>query len=640
MRRVREGRVSTWSDSLGMAPGVFIQDRFGAEEARIAMRGSGLSRTFHSFGIKLLQDGIPLNYADGFFDMQSVDTAAASHVEVLRGANALKYGATTLGGAINFLSPTGRDAMGVTARAEAGSFGYQRMQVLTGGANEATDGPATDYFLSASASRQEGFRDHARQESQKLTGNLGFRFSPSVESRLFFGATRSCSQLPGYLSLDELRANPSQASSEMLAGRFPFREEANRRRDVDAFRLANTLTVLDGDWFYELSGYLMQHQLWHPINVIVMQDTVSYGLALRATHHGRFAGMDQQWTLAYLPSRGTTAGTSRPTDHRGNPIGPASSDYQQTAVNHSLFAEQRLRIAPALTLVASLQFDSAGRRVSDRLLASNNLDHRFSQWSPRIGVIYQPEPTLQVYANLSRNFEAPVFGLVGSTTTANRAQTGTTLELGSRGERQFASHRWSWDLTLYRSALSNEFQTMCPPSNPGCTSGATTVNVPHTIHQGVELGIGGWFAGMVEGRVTALYSDFRFDGNPQYGNQRLPGFPPLIVRGELLYRWGSPGGHGGLPASYAGPRFEWVPQRAAMDNANTLFNDPYALLGFKAGQAIDSHWSWFLDARNLLDKRYAGTTNIASNYAGATAPLRVYYPGDGRSVYLGVERKW
>ena len=33
--RYRDGRVSTLADALGYAPGVFIQPRFGAEEARI-----------------------------------------------------------------------------------------------------------------------------------------------------------------------------------------------------------------------------------------------------------------------------------------------------------------------------------------------------------------------------------------------------------------------------------------------------------------------------------------------------------------------------------------------------------------------------------------------------------------------------
>ena len=103
----REGRQSTWTDSLGLAPGVFIQDRFGSEEARISIRGSALSRTYHSFGIKVMQDGVPINYADGFFDMQTVDPNASRYAEVLRGPNATTYGATTLGGAINFVAPTG-----------------------------------------------------------------------------------------------------------------------------------------------------------------------------------------------------------------------------------------------------------------------------------------------------------------------------------------------------------------------------------------------------------------------------------------------------------------------------------------------------------------------------------------------------
>ena len=88
MENVREGRTSTWVDMLGMAPGVFVQERFGSDEARVAIRGSGLSRTFHAFGLKVMQDGIPINYVDGNFDMQTVDASSARYVEVLRGANA------------------------------------------------------------------------------------------------------------------------------------------------------------------------------------------------------------------------------------------------------------------------------------------------------------------------------------------------------------------------------------------------------------------------------------------------------------------------------------------------------------------------------------------------------------------------
>lgn len=59
------GRASTLQDALGYSPGVFVQPRFGAEEARLSIRGSGIQRTFHMRGIKLLQDGSRLNLADG-----------------------------------------------------------------------------------------------------------------------------------------------------------------------------------------------------------------------------------------------------------------------------------------------------------------------------------------------------------------------------------------------------------------------------------------------------------------------------------------------------------------------------------------------------------------------------------------------
>ena len=106
----RDRRAGTLVDALGFAPGVFVQPRFGADEARVSIRGSGLQRTFHGRGLVVLQDGTPINLADGSFDMQAIEPLAARYITVYRGANALEYGAATLGGAIDFVSPTGFDA--------------------------------------------------------------------------------------------------------------------------------------------------------------------------------------------------------------------------------------------------------------------------------------------------------------------------------------------------------------------------------------------------------------------------------------------------------------------------------------------------------------------------------------------------
>lgn len=87
----KSGRSSTLQDALGMATGVFIQPRFGAEEARLSIRGSGLQRTFHGRGLLLMQDGAPVNLADGSFDFQTIEPLTTDHIEVLRGANAWRY---------------------------------------------------------------------------------------------------------------------------------------------------------------------------------------------------------------------------------------------------------------------------------------------------------------------------------------------------------------------------------------------------------------------------------------------------------------------------------------------------------------------------------------------------------------------
>src|SRR5690606_41370321 len=89
--------------------GVSAKQRF-AEEVRLSIRDSGLSRSFHMRGIKFLQDGMPLTLADNSTDFQEIDPATLRYVEVFKGANGLRYGAANLGGAINFVMPTGRTA--------------------------------------------------------------------------------------------------------------------------------------------------------------------------------------------------------------------------------------------------------------------------------------------------------------------------------------------------------------------------------------------------------------------------------------------------------------------------------------------------------------------------------------------------
>lgn len=99
----RSTPANTIKDALGWVPGVIIQSKWGPD-ARISIRGSGLTRNYGNRGINAYMDGIPINTSDGLFDLFEVDPSAYRYVEVYKGSNALRFGSNSLGGAINFVT--------------------------------------------------------------------------------------------------------------------------------------------------------------------------------------------------------------------------------------------------------------------------------------------------------------------------------------------------------------------------------------------------------------------------------------------------------------------------------------------------------------------------------------------------------
>ncbi len=85
-----ETRLATLRDALDYQPGILIQEFFGgADQPRLNIRGSGIQSNPVNRGILLLQDGLPLNEADGSFIIGLLEPRNAAFVSVRRGANAL-----------------------------------------------------------------------------------------------------------------------------------------------------------------------------------------------------------------------------------------------------------------------------------------------------------------------------------------------------------------------------------------------------------------------------------------------------------------------------------------------------------------------------------------------------------------------
>ena len=621
--RYLTGRASTFAETFFLSPGVVAQPRFGSDEARISIRGSGLQRTFHGRGIRLMQDGIPLNLADGGFDMQSVDPLAASHINIWRGGNALSNGSTTLGGAIDYLSHTGHSAPGYSARAEAGSYGYLRAR-FAGGITEGS----SDLYFSLSHASQNGFRDHAEQSAQRFFANYGIRLRDDLETRFFLTAIHTDSDLPGSLTKAEMEANPRQAD-----GSFFGAKRYDNRRDYELFRFANKTTLRDGNNTWDFTAGYTYKDLDHPITpffgvIDQLSNDLSFGTVF--TNTDELGGRENRFRSGLSFTYGNT--TNSVFVNNLGARGALNTRDDQTATNLEGFIENRHQLTDELSFTAALAA-AYSTRENDREFTLvppppgtvTTYDDSYANIAPSLGLLYEKDG-IQWFAGISRSFEPPSFSEAVTNNIARDAQTANTIEAGTRGTRSFAK----WDATVYYSQVKDELLTYTGPPS-------VTINADDTIHYGIELGaeldlLGNAWADQAAQdrlvfRTAYTYGSFRFDDDPTFGDNRIAGIPPQLVRGELL--WENAKGY------YVGPTFEWVPVKSFIDHRNTFAADPYALLGFKFGHRVSEGISWFVEAKNLTDEVHAATHGVIDDAGGVDQ--RQFLPGDGRSVFAGLE---
>ncbi|MDI4662815.1 TonB-dependent receptor [Xanthobacter autotrophicus] len=616
----RDGRALTIKDMLDFVPGVFAQTKWG-EDTRLSIRGSGVSRNFHLRGIQLFQDGIiPLNSADGGGDFQEIDPTAFRYVEVFKGANGYQFGANALGGAINFVTPTGRDSKGFEARIDAGSFDFYRFQASAGGAMGTADG-----FITASALTSGGYRQHSAGDSVRASGNFGWRPSETFETRFFFNANDIEQQIPGAVSKTAALTDPQAAN--------PTNVKLDYQRNIQSARLANkSAWVVSDTTRLEFGGFVSDKSLDHPIFQVLDNQYVDYGGFARLVDERQVAGFANRLTAGITTAIGNID-AKRYVNQYGNP-GALTFAASEDATTTTVYAEDNFYLTRSFALVGAFQYLTATRERTGIYNAATG-EQDYTLFLPKGGVVWDVGPGAQVFGNISNSGEVPTFSELtnfASPILSNlKAQTATTYEIGSRGR----SEDFTWDVSLYRSNVMNELQ--CDASSiPGM---CTVVNLGYTVHQGVEAGFGGtllkgiWEHGAAPDKVwfnlAYTYSDFFFDNDPVWGDNQLPGIPPHYIRAELLYK--HPSGF------YAGPNVEWVPTPYYVDDANTLNTAAYALLNFRIGYDKGGPFTAYIDARNLFNTAYIATVSVTGR---ATQTSALFEPGNGRSVYAGIRYTW
>ena len=671
-------------DALKDVPGVYVESRYG-QELRLSIRGSNLTRDFHLRGLELLQDGIPMNSADGGGDMYQIDPKYFRAIEVMKGGNALAYGSSTLGGAINFISPTAYTALAPNmASLEGGSYGTVRGQ-----AQMSRIIGNFDFLINGTFTHADNYRKHSTTDYTQLNGNLGYRFSNDLETRFYFGVYDTWQLLPGQLNQFDARNNPRLSLPPFPPGFGPDGFGANQARNVKNWRISNKTTILSEFGRIDLNSWYTHNYLYHPIFVVIEQEGGTWGFTPRLTSNflvdghpnelilgGRVWGgsSSDNWSDNYngmrlnpyggIPANFANAQFSFPPySFNGlaqfgaanscfgfcglfiNPgLDPRLRNNRATALNLEAYFEDRLHIAPQLIFMFGAKLFADTRRyavlggipfepvpgVSDKV---------YRGIVPKVGLMYEPTPDIQFFADMTGSRDVPDFidltqGVFppprdGTKFTPLAAQKAWTGELGARGRWD----RYTWDVTFYHSELQDELLKFT--TNPGLGIPATTFNAKRTMHQGVE------FAASAEllrdifapdaGDALKLsqvwtWNDFRFVGDRDFGDNTLAGIPRHVLRTTLSY-WRPDG-------LYLAPQMDWVPAGAYVDYANTLQAPGYVLLGVQAGMKLPYGLSFFVEARNLTNRHYISDVTTIVDARGLDP--RVFYPGTGRVIYGGL----
>jgi iron complex outermembrane receptor protein len=629
-------------DALRDVPGVFAESRYG-QEVRLSVRGSGIARGFHLRGIEVLQDGVPVNFADGSGDFYQIDPIFFRSIEVFKGGNALIFGTSTLGGAVNFVSPTAYTALAPDiVRLEGGSFDTFRGQFQM----SRVIGPF-DFLINGTFFHSLGYPIHSQSDYTQINGNLGYRFSPTAETRFYFGAYDTRQQLPGAIDLPTLLANPQNGNPTSISSGFG----GNQARNVFTQRIVNRTSLLF-DWAKaDIDSWFIHKDLYHPIFQVVDQDGYTWGAAPRLTGQAILGGFRNDFFVGGRFWGGHNI-DQRYINFNGVSLNQ-TLNARQDALNLEGYAENRFFVVPDVALMTGVKGFSSSRKYQDLAgiprsvvtvpgfgsqTVTADLTYKsdevvYNGVIPKVGVLWVPQPNIQVFADFTGSRDVPDFGdLTPTILTQQRfvplkAQKAWTGEIGTRGRWD----RFSWDFTAYRSQLRDELMQFTVNSNVP----ATTFNAPRTLHQGIE------FAGGIDvlrdlsgpgaGDAVTLsqvwtWNQFFFQNDPQYGNNRIAGIPEHVLRTTLSYR--RPDG------LYIAPAIDWVPKGAYADFANTLQVPGYLLVSLQAGIQLPYNVSLYVDARNLTNQHYVSDISTITN--ANLVSTAIFYPGVGRSVFGGL----
>jgi iron complex outermembrane receptor protein len=470
-------------DTVTRAVGVSASASPGNGGTSISSRGfNGHNSTVYTY------DGTRMYITAGTVTFPA-DTWTLERVEVLRGAGSVINGVGALGSTINYVPKKPKlgdsDFQAVVA---GGSFGMNR--VALGGGAQISESVA--FRLDASRQEEDGFVDRAAGKREVIAGSLLLKPNEDLSVRLSVDyADVDAAPYWGTPLID------GEASSSLRENNYNFADAKVKYEDIWS-RVSVEWRLSDNVTFRNDSYLLDAQREWQNLEEYSFnQDT---GLIDRAFYLGiihdqeqlgsRFdflidselAGLDNKISIGaeinqidmnYLNNFSTGGfgiGDSVPVfgfepGLRPEAATPTILDYQTDTRQMAIFIDDTLQITDKLSVVLGGRFDDIDFDRFDLAIGGNPsaaFDTKFSEFTWRAGVVYQPTEQLSLYAQTSTAVD-PVTSPISI--NAGNADfdlaTGRQYEIGVK--QQFLNGNGEYTLT-YFDIEKNDIITRLPAS--------------------------------------------------------------------------------------------------------------------------------------------------------------------------------
>ncbi|HLP88088.1 MAG TPA: TonB-dependent siderophore receptor [Nostocaceae cyanobacterium] len=571
-------------------------------------------------GFEALRDG----YRDFGFTSPR-DVANIERVEFLKGPSSVLYGsASSPGGVVNTITKKPLSDPFYQIGGTFGSYDFYRGTIdLTG---SLTENRAALYRLNLAYENANSFRDFVDNESVFInpvvsvkvgeTTDLTFAYEYQKYDYAFDRGFPSNStvvfDLPVSRYLDEPSLNDSQYTSNNFAynlesqfgynNNWKFRQGFNILNVTGITRGSQTVAINpDGQTVsrrYRISdsqqqNIAFQNEISGKFNTGTIRHNILVGLELA---NYQFQDDFYRGTIAPINIFNPVYG-AQPENVRRNLFGEYGGQ------NVALYLQDLIELTPNLKFLAGGRFDWVNS-YDTNFIADTTTKTSDSEFSPRLGIVYQPTDTTSIYASWTNSFNPQIFGR-NSSNEPFKPEKSEQFEVGIK--QDFLDNRLSATLAFFDITKQNVLNFDIDGFG---------IQTGEQKSRGIELDVVGEISPGWKIIGTYAYTDAYVseDNDINTLNDRLAGVPYHSASLWTTYEFqqGNLQGLGlGLGLVYAGEREATLPNNIQIPSY--LRTD--ASIFYK-----QNNWRAALNFKNLFDNKYYEAQGF---YIVPAAPLTV-----------------